>query len=69
MVEENRCPVSEGEIHTVVIEQMGNKGDKGMAKIEGYVIFVPDTKVGDKVKVKITRVLPRFGFSEKVVQD
>ncbi len=65
----NKPPVSEGEICTLTIEQRGNKGDKGVAKVEGYIIFVPDTKVGDKVKVKITSALPRFAFSEKVVQD
>lgn len=68
MAEEIRCPVNEGEIHTLIIVKMGNK-ESGIAMIDGYVIFVPDTKVGDKVKVKITRVLPRFAFSEKVIKD
>lgn len=66
---ENRSPVKEGEICTLTIEQMGNKGDKGVAKVDGFIIFVPDVKVGDKVKVKIIRVLPRFAFSEKVIKD
>ncbi len=68
-MEANKPPVSEGEICSLTIEQMGNKGDKGVAKVDGFIIFVSDVKVGDKVKVKITRVLPRFAFSEKIVQD
>ncbi len=68
MDERNGCPVSEGEIYTLTIEKIGSKGD-GFGKIDGYVIFVPDTTVGEKVKVKITRVLPRVAFAEKVIQD
>jgi predicted RNA-binding protein with TRAM domain len=29
-------------------------------------VFIPDTKVGDEVKVKITSVRRRFAFAEKV---
>ncbi|MDQ2684925.1 MAG: hypothetical protein DA329_12465 [Candidatus Nitrosocosmicus sp.] len=35
---------------------MSKRGDAGVGRIQGLVIFVPNTKVGDKVKVKITRV-------------
>ena len=67
-MEVNKPPVSEGEICSLTIEKIGNKGD-GIATASGYVIIVPDTKVGDNVKVKITRVLPRVAFSEKVIKD
>ena len=39
---------------TVKIEKLSNLG-LGIAKTDGYVIFVPDTCPGDKVKVKITK--------------
>ena len=31
-----------------------------MARMQGFVIFVPDTKVGDQVKIKIERVMRKF---------
>ena len=60
-------PVKDGEELKVKIEAIGNKGEgDGIAKVNGYTIFVPDTKVGDKVKIEIKRALPRFAFAEKV---
>jgi len=59
------APVSEGEELVVNIEAVGAKGD-GIAKLNGFVIFVPDTQEGDKVKVKITKVLPNVSFAERV---
>ncbi|MBS7643290.1 TRAM domain-containing protein [Candidatus Bathyarchaeota archaeon] len=49
------APVKEGEEHNVTIEAIGRKGD-GIAKIQGFTIFVPGTKTGDSVKVRITSV-------------
>lgn len=59
------APIQEGEEYDVKIEDVGKEGD-GITRIEGFVVFVPDTKVGDEVKVKITSVRRRFGFAEKV---
>ena len=36
-----------------------SRGD-GVAKIRGFVIFVPGTKQGDHVRFRITRVAPRY---------
>lgn len=47
------------------IISVGKRGD-GVAKIENFVIFVPNTKKGDEVRVKITKVLGDFAFAEKV---
>ena len=58
-------PVSEGEEIDVTIEAVGEKGD-GIAKKSGFVIFVPNTKSGDRVKVKITKVLKKVSFAEVV---
>lgn len=56
-------PIKEGSIHDVKIEDMGREGD-GLARIEGFVVFVPDTHVGDEVKIKVTKVLSRMAFGE-----
>ncbi len=59
------APIQEGEEYEVKIEDVGKEGD-GITRIEGFVVFVPDTQVGDEVKVKITSVRRRFAFAEKV---
>ncbi len=59
------APIEEGEEYEVKIEDVGKEGD-GITRVEGFVVFVPDTKVGDEVKVKITSVRRRFAFAEKV---
>jgi predicted RNA-binding protein with TRAM domain len=59
------APVKVGDELDVKIEAVGEKGD-GIAKKDGFVIFVPNTKAGDEVKVKVTRVLRRVGFGEVV---
>ncbi|MGH9997939.1 MAG: TRAM domain-containing protein, partial [Nitrososphaeraceae archaeon] len=51
-----RIPVKVGEEYDVKIEAMSKRGDAGVAKIEGMVIFVANTKEGDEVKIKINRV-------------
>ncbi len=55
-------PVEEGETYDVTIEDIARQGD-GIARIEGFVVFVPNTSVGDEVRIKVERVLPKFAFS------
>lgn len=59
------APVKVGDELDVKIEAVGEKGD-GIAKKNGFVLFVAGTKEGDEVKVKVTRVLRRVGFAEVV---
>ncbi len=59
------APVKVGDEIDVKIEAVGEKGD-GIAKKDGFVLFIPNTKEGDEVKVKVTRVLRRVGFAEVV---
>jgi predicted RNA-binding protein with TRAM domain len=59
------APVKVGDEFDVKIEAVGEKGD-GIAKKDGFVIFVPNTKEGEDVRVKVTRVLRRVGFGEVV---
>jgi predicted RNA-binding protein with TRAM domain len=57
-------PVKVGDELDLTIEATASKGD-GIAKKDGYVIFVKDAKQGDSVKVKITEVRARFAIGEK----
>lgn len=59
------APLEEGEEYDVKIEDVGKEGD-GITRINGFVVFVPDTKAGDEVRVKIVSVRRRFGFAEKI---
>lgn len=61
-VQDKNSPVSVGGVHDVTIENIASEGD-GIAHIEGLVIFVPDTKVGDQVKIKIEKVMRRFAIA------
>ncbi len=60
-----RKPVEQGDELEVTIESTGAKGD-GIAKVNNFVVIVPGVKQGDKVKVKITRVLKKMAFAEVV---
>lgn len=61
-----RIPVKVDEEYDVKIEAMSKRGDSGVAKIEGMVIFVAGTNVGDQVKIKITRVGMGYAIAETV---
>ena len=59
------APVSEGDRLEVEIEDTGREGD-GIAKIEGYTLFVAGTEPGDTVEIEVTDIKPRFGFGERI---
>lgn len=61
----SKPPIKEGDIRTVTVEQIGAKGD-GIARINGFVVIIPDTHVGDQVKIKITKVRERNAFAERI---
>jgi predicted RNA-binding protein with TRAM domain len=44
-----------GKEYEVNITEMSRQGE-GVAKIQGFVIFVANAKSGDHVKIKITRI-------------
>jgi len=58
-------PVELGKEYEVNIEEISRKG-QGIARIRGFVIFVPNTKPGDHVRIRITRVSERFAEGEVV---
>jgi predicted RNA-binding protein with TRAM domain len=57
-------PVRVGEEFDVRIESMSKRGDAGVAKVEGLVIFVTGTKVGDNVRIRITKVGRGYATAE-----
>ncbi|MCX6772457.1 MAG: TRAM domain-containing protein [Candidatus Micrarchaeota archaeon] len=57
-------PVKVGEELEVTIEAVAAKGD-GIAKKDGFVIFVPGTAVGQKLMIRITAVKPSCAVAEK----
>lgn len=59
------APVNVGDEVDVRIEAVGEKGD-GIAKIKGFVLFIPNTKENQTVKVRITKVLQKVGFAEVI---
>jgi predicted RNA-binding protein with TRAM domain len=58
-------PVKENQEVEVVIDDIGSKGD-GIARMEGYLIFVPRSKIGERVKVRIRSVADKFAVAERI---
>ncbi len=61
-------PVEVGQEYDVEIKEMSRRGD-GIARIEGFVVFVPKTQNGDHVKIRVTRVSSRFAEAEVVSEE
>jgi len=58
-------PVEVDKEYEAEIQDMSRRGD-GIAKIEGFIIFVANTKRGEHVKFKVTSVGSRFAVGELV---
>ncbi|MDE1826006.1 MAG: TRAM domain-containing protein [Thaumarchaeota archaeon] len=58
-------PVETGKEYDVSITEISRKGD-GIARVEGFVIFVKGGQVGQNAKVKITQVGERFATADLV---
>jgi predicted RNA-binding protein with TRAM domain len=61
-------PVKIGEEYEVEITESSQRGD-GIARIEGLVVFVPKTKTGDHVRIRITRISRKFAEAEPVEKE
>ena len=59
------APVAAGDRVEVDVVDVGDEGD-GIAKVDGYTLFVPGADTGETVEVRVTDVKPRFGFAELV---
>ena len=58
-------PVEVGKEYDVEIQEVSRRGE-GIARIKGLVCFVPNTKTGDHVKIRINRISSRFAEAEVV---
>lgn len=59
-------PVKVGEEYDVKIDSLSRRGDSGVARIQGLVVFVANSKVGDAVRVRITKVGNGYATAEVV---
>ncbi|WP_137283259.1 TRAM domain-containing protein [Halorussus salinisoli] len=55
MADRETAPIESGERYSVEIEDLGSEGD-GIARIESFVVFVPDTELGERVDIEIEEV-------------
>jgi predicted RNA-binding protein with TRAM domain len=58
-------PVKEGEEYDVQITDVSRRGD-GIAKIQGFIIFVAGSVQGEACRVRIKSVARKFAIGEKV---
>jgi predicted RNA-binding protein with TRAM domain len=58
-------PVEVGKEYNVTISDISRRGE-GIAKIDGFVIFVPGTKQGQAVKIKVVQVGERYASGQVV---
>lgn len=58
-------PVEVGKEYSVNISDTSKRGE-GIARIEGFVVFVPGTKQGQDVRIRVTQVSDRFASAEVV---
>ena len=62
MQEQELPPVKKGDRIEVRIEATGRKGD-GIAKYNGYIIIIPNSKQGQEYEVQITKVYEKYAFA------
>ncbi|MCM3217456.1 23S rRNA (uracil(1939)-C(5))-methyltransferase RlmD [Niallia taxi] len=54
-------PVQKNDILDIVFEDLTHEGS-GVAKVEGYPLFIPNGLPGEKAKVKVVKTNKNFGF-------
>ena len=61
--------LKKNDIITVRIEDLGSEG-MGIAKVDGYALFIKDSIPGDLCDVRITKVNKNFGFArlERIIE-
>ena len=49
----------------VLIDDVGRRGD-GISRVRGFLVFVPEAKVGERLRVKITQIDNKFAIAERL---
>jgi len=52
-------PVDVGKTYDVDINEITGKGD-GIARVQGFILFIENGKIGNKIRIKVTEVKDRF---------
>ncbi len=60
------APVELGKEYEAEIVEMSRRGDAGVARIQGFVVFVSNARPGQRAKFVITKVGGRYATAELV---
>ncbi|MBZ5216728.1 23S rRNA (uracil(1939)-C(5))-methyltransferase RlmD [Bacillus paralicheniformis] len=60
-----KAPVQKNEYYNVVFEDLTHEG-AGVAKVDGFPIFVPNALPDEKAQIKVTRVKKGFAFGRLI---
>ena len=55
--------LKKNDIVTLTITDLTNEG-MGVAKLDGYVLFVPKTAIGDVISARVLKTLTSHGFAK-----
>jgi predicted RNA-binding protein with TRAM domain len=58
-------PVETGKEYDVQVTEISRKGD-GVARVQGFIIFVKGGRMGQKTRVRVTHVGDRFATAETI---
>jgi predicted RNA-binding protein with TRAM domain len=58
-------PVETGKEYDVQVTEISRKGD-GVARVQGFIVFVKGGRVGHRTRVRITHVGDRFATAETI---
>ncbi|KQL51457.1 RNA methyltransferase [Heyndrickxia shackletonii] len=61
----NQVPVQKNEYIDVKFEDLTHEGN-GVAKVDGYPLFVPNCLPGEKAKIKVVKVNKGYGFGRLI---
>ena len=63
-----RTPIRVGEEYDIKIEDISKRGDAGVTRIGGLVVFVNNTSPGERAKIRITKVEEAYATGEVLDQ-
>jgi len=58
-------PVQAGGEYDVTVEEVGTRGD-GFVRIQNYIVFIAGSSKGERMRIKVTKVLPKFAIAERI---